>query len=314
LASSLLQPHSLPRVKLYFCPLDLSLMNIEQAQIIQSWLSKVESVKVSRYIQLSARDKGLMVRGYLRGVLSVCSGFNHDEPKGNKGIAPGEWCFEYGEKGKPSLIQQQRELTGLEFNISHSGDWLVIAVIKSSWDESGSLGSTSMAENIELGVDIERYRTSTNIYPILNHYFTQDESESLLALDEHDQRERFFDLWALKESYIKAKGLGLALSLKSFSFGFTPMTSHELGLFEHNKLIDTLSLFSDIKLYFHQQPSLIESKEEDVLKSGVASDEWSVFLGRLNTEYRFAVSIGCTQSFGLEAHKMSLACLLMQYQ
>ncbi len=306
MAPKLLQPHSLPTVKLYFCPLDLTSMNIEQAQIIQSWLSEAESVKVSRYIQLTARDKGLMVRGFLRGILSICSGYKHDEPKGDKGIAPSDWCFEYGEKGKPSLIQEQRELTGLEFNISHSGDWLVIAVIKHSLDE------TSMADNIELGVDIERYRTSTNIYPILNHYFTKDESESLLTLNENDQRERFFDLWALKESYIKAKGLGLALSLKSFSFGFTQAMEHELALYEDNVHIETLSVLCNLSLNFDKDASLTESREDAVSRS--ASDGWSVFLGRLNSEYRFAVSIGSAGDVDLEVHRMKLSSLLVQYQ
>ncbi|RTR32680.1 4'-phosphopantetheinyl transferase superfamily protein [Shewanella atlantica] len=299
MAPKLLQPHSLPTVKLYFCPLELTSMNFAQAQLIQSWLSEDESVKVSRYIQLNARDKGLMVRGYLRGILSICSGYKHDDSMADKVIAPNEWRFQYGEKGKPCLVAEQREMTGLEFNISHSGDWLVIAVSKDS---------AAVSEDIELGVDIERYRTSTNIYPILNHYFTQGESESLLALDEHEQRDRFFDLWALKESYIKAKGLGLALSLKSFSFGFTQVTSHELVLYEDNTPIETLSLLSDLELNFHKETSLTEPKQDAVSK--YASDEWSLFLGRLNSEYRFAVSIGSGANFGIEAHKMDLGSLL----
>lgn len=278
-------------------------MNFAQAQLIQSWLSEDELVKVSRYIQLTARDKGLMVRGYLRGILSICSGYKHDGPMADKGIAPNEWRFQYGEKGKPSLIAEQRDMTGLEFNISHSGDWLVIAVIKHS---------AAVSEDIELGVDIERYRTSTNIYPILNHYFTQDESESLLALDEHEQRERFFDLWALKESYIKAKGLGLALSLKSVSFGFGQATDHELALYEDNTLIETLSLMRNLNLNFHKEASLTESSTDVVRQP--ASDEWSLFLGRLNSEYRFAVTVGFAGEFGIEAHKMDLGSLLAQYQ
>jgi len=311
LAPKLLQACSLPTVELYFCPLDITAMNFAQAQLIQSWLSEEESIKVSRYIQLNARDKGLMVRGYLRGILSICSGYKHDEPMGDKGIAPGDWHFQYGEKGKPSLVPKQREMTGLEFNISHSGDWLVIAVIKLSCGQSGSLMPASMVESIELGVDIERSRTSTNIYPILNHYFTKDESESLLALDEHEQRDRFFDLWALKESYIKAKGLGLALSLKSFSFGFSHIMNQELALYEDNALIETLSLQSNLELNLHKEAPITESST-DVVRLP-ASDEWSIFLGRLNSEYRFAISIGLAGDLDLEAHKMSLGSLLAQY-
>ncbi|WP_394147501.1 4'-phosphopantetheinyl transferase family protein [Shewanella atlantica] len=278
-------------------------MSPAQVQLIHSWLSTEESAKVSRFTQASARDRGLMVRGYLRGILSLCSGF--EGISCDRALVPGDWRFQYGDKGKPSLVPEQREKSGLEFNISHSGDWLLIAVIKDSMTAPG---------HIELGVDIERYRASTDIYPILNHYFTQDESDSLLALDEEGQRDRFFDLWALKESYIKAKGLGLALSLKTFSFGFTQVREGSLALYEDNTLIESLSLLSHLDLYIHDEGSSARQNEEGRTHLKIADDEWSVFLGRLDSEYRFAVTVGSRARYALDADKMELACLLARYQ
>ena len=186
-------------VDLFFIP--LSDISLPQTSLAQSWLSDDELAKVARYRDPKAQMKGLQVRAALRAVLSRYAD-----------LSPHEWCFEYGAKGKPSLTAKLQQQTGLEFNLSHSGDWLLIGVTQFHGVESGLFG-----------VDIERSRPKTDIYPILNHYFSAQETAALLTLvDEASQRQRFFDLWALKESYIKATGLGLAQSLKSFAFELKP--------------------------------------------------------------------------------------------
>ncbi|MBB1382516.1 4'-phosphopantetheinyl transferase superfamily protein, partial [Shewanella sp. SR41-2] len=194
----------------YFVPLNGALSPADyEAGLALGWLTDDEVAKVSRYRSVSARNNGLQVRLGLRAVLSL-----HSELK------PNEWRFNYGAKGKPALTPDLLAKTGLHFNLSHSGEWLMIGILIASNAEQKTEPTSEDVSNewvcrpqqaICFGVDIERERSSTDIVPILNHYFTDAETNTLLQLPEELQRQRFFDLWSVKESYIKARGLGLAL-------------------------------------------------------------------------------------------------------
>jgi phosphopantetheine--protein transferase-like protein len=181
-------------VHLYLLP--LTAINSSQRALLLKCLSDDEQAKVGRY-QPKSRNNALIVRAGLRHVLSLHSA-----------LSPNEWQFDYGKQGKPELTAAQYAQTGINFNLSHSGDWLLIGVLQ----------APAHGKRYALGVDIERRRDSTNIHTILKRYFAEAEISDLLALDASKQRDRFFDLWALKESYIKACGKGLAMVLASFSF------------------------------------------------------------------------------------------------
>jgi len=51
--------------------------------------------------------------------------------------------------------------------------------------------------------------------------FSERERSELALLDAIGQRRRFFELWTLKEAYIKAVGMGLALPLRAITFGLS---------------------------------------------------------------------------------------------
>nr|ABF00130.1 polyunsaturated fatty acid synthase [Pseudoalteromonas sp. DS-12] len=309
------------------------------------WLSSDERAKVQRYKFPKARHNGLIVRAFLRAVLSQHSDERTYIPFGE--IRPNEWRFEYGDKGKPRLCHCQFAKTGVHFNLSHSGEWLMVAICtadnkgakQESKEEDDRNERVCRPQAIEFG-DIERERNSTNIHPILSHYFSEAETRTLFALPEALQRQRFFDLWAVKESYIKAKGLGLALSLKSFAFDIMPSsenflhpnapkshlhcdvdisdfiadhkTGHQLNqrwvLLKQHEGLALLPKSSGNKPNAEHQKSgagLIDSKEPQMN----AWDVWQCYMGRLDEEYRFAVSIGqpqqikciATQEFSIKA-------------
>jgi 4'-phosphopantetheinyl transferase len=268
----------------YFVPLNGALSPADyEVGLALGWLSDDELAKVGRYKSVSARHNALQVRIALRAVLSLHSA-----------LKPQQWRFIYGAKGKPALTQDLLALTGLHFNLSHSGQWLMIGVLIAPNAEEKTEPTIDGASNewvynpeqdICFGVDIERQRSSTDIVPILNHYFTQTETNTLLQLPEALQRQRFFDLWAVKESYIKARGLGLALSLKSFSVDFSQAEQCNIPLQRADNHSQSIELLKPVKLNFTDS------------KQPVATDfSWQTVMGRLDNEYRFAVTLGLANS------------------
>jgi len=107
-----------------------------------------------------------------------------------------EILFEENEHEKPLLKGIDRHY----FNISHSGNQVVVAFSQ---------------ENI--GVDVEKAKGDRR--KIAKRFFTPSEIEDLEALEnEEEQMHYFYQLWTLKESYMKAIGSGMTMSLSSFAF------------------------------------------------------------------------------------------------
>lgn len=70
----------------------------------------------------------------------------------------------------------------------------------------------------EIGIDIENIQERNNIEGLAEHCFNKDEQCYILAGKKMYLRHRFFQMWTLKESYIKAYGKGLAIALKDLHF------------------------------------------------------------------------------------------------
>jgi len=265
-------------VQLWFCSLSQLDDNEHQVDHLKRWLSGDELDKVARYRKKEAKTRALYIRSFLRAILSQYAP-----------ISPEQWQFVYGDKGKPALVIDQRIQTGIEFNLSHSGDYLFVGII------------LSKNEELRLGVDIEYTRARTHIYPILEHHFSSQEVSALLALPEHLQRQRFFDLWALKESYIKATGQGLSTSLKSFGFDLSMVKKESLSIlpFVHARqsAIPACSLKGkyenrNIELYRDIPLDIFDNKGDLFVHRQDNQIHWQSCFGRLDTDYRFAVSLG----------------------
>lgn len=101
---------------------------------------------------------------------------------------PKDFSFLKNENGKPYLSADVNEIN-LQFNISHSGDYLALAV----------------AKNNSVGVDIEKHRDGTYFEKISKKYFTDLEREYIFS-NGAANAERFFEIWTAKEAGVKSFG------------------------------------------------------------------------------------------------------------
>ncbi len=156
-------------------------------------LSGEERARQARFRFAADQRRFLVTRALVRTVLSRYAA-----------VRPQDWCFCAGPHGRPA-ISAPSPVPALEFNISHSSDLVM-------------LGITS---GRALGIDAESFEAREADIDGLDRYFAPQESAALLALPPAARRRRFFELWTLKESYIKARGLGLAIALDAFRFELT---------------------------------------------------------------------------------------------
>jgi len=70
----------------------------------------------------------------------------------------------------------------------------------------------------EIGIDVENITRTVDTAELAPSVFAPAELADFREAGLEDQRERFFSYWTLKESYIKARGMGLSLPLDAFWF------------------------------------------------------------------------------------------------
>jgi 4'-phosphopantetheinyl transferase len=119
-------------------------------------------------------------------------------------VAPGQWRFETGRFGRPAISTKQAGDPPLNFNLSHTHGLVACAI----------------GRGTRLGIDIERCDRVTEGVGIAARLFTPAEVWLLANTPRDEVEMRFVELWTLKESYIKAIGVGLSLPLNSFGFSF----------------------------------------------------------------------------------------------
>lgn len=144
-------------------------------------LSDDELQRLNEYRSASAANEFLIARALLRTALGE-----------RLNCPPQQLRFDRDVEGKPFLREPVG--TGWRFNLSHSRDWVVLAL--------STVG--------DIGVDVEAHERRNQLPAIARRFFSEREQRSFDGLDGERWRQQFFAIWTLKEAHAKALGCGLA--------------------------------------------------------------------------------------------------------
>jgi 4'-phosphopantetheinyl transferase len=150
-------------------------------------LGAEEAQRYGRFTLERARRQYLVTRALVRAALS----WHHP-------TEPAAWQFRSNAHGRPELTPH----SDLRFNASHCDGLVVCAV----------------ATGVEVGVDVEPHVRGAEILPIASRVLSRSELQTLARSPPAARGALALSLWVLKESYGKARGVGLDLSVRSLSF------------------------------------------------------------------------------------------------
>jgi 4'-phosphopantetheinyl transferase len=150
-------------------------------------------VRAERFVFPRDKDYFIAARGTLRELLGQYLG-----------RAPEEIELQTNKWGKPALKESGGE--PIHFNLSHSHGMAVYV----------------FSQEGEAGIDIEKIRPELDAEEIAKRYFSENEIRELQSLRLELRTEGFFLCWTRKEAYVKARGEGLGIPLRSFEVSLTP--------------------------------------------------------------------------------------------
>jgi 4'-phosphopantetheinyl transferase len=140
-----------------------------------------EIARANRYFHLKDKNRSIISRGALRIILGKYLNQRPDLIE-----------FGIGKNKKPYILNTNE--TDLHYNISHSGDWILIAI-----------------SNSETGADTEFINHDFRYTEVIADNFTADE---ISYVKQNASVDRFFMLWTRKEALTKATAKGLDEDLK----------------------------------------------------------------------------------------------------
>jgi 4'-phosphopantetheinyl transferase len=143
----------------------------------------LDEQELQRAKRLLSHDKArafVVARTRLRQILS-----------GYLDMAPQSLRFSYGPAGKPALVDLA---DAPAFNLAHSGNWGVCAVVSRG----------------EVGVDVETIRSGLDYAKLAQRFFSETENQWLSACPEPRRLRCFYRIWTRKEAWLKGKGGGFS--------------------------------------------------------------------------------------------------------
>ncbi len=162
-----------------------------RVEALKGLLCDEERERAARFHFDRHRRRYIVARGALRVILG---GYLDAEPDRTR--------FSYSDKGKPSLADEWAG-SKIDFNVSHSHELAVYAFARARL----------------VGIDVEQIRSKPVAEELAERFFSPRECDLFLDLPRDRKQEVFFDLWTLKEAYLKATGEGVS-GLENIEIGF----------------------------------------------------------------------------------------------
>ena len=160
-----------------------------------NWISRERRAKIARYQHQKDARRSLAAELLMRRAAALWLS-----------LRPDRLSFDHNPYGRPYLANVRH----FKFNVSHSGDYVVIAVSRRT-----------------VGVDIERIGRCD--HALADRFFSPAEGRYLRSLPDSERERAFTMLWTLKECYTKAEGKGLLIPFSSFGFQLKPVIRLEGG-------------------------------------------------------------------------------------
>jgi len=199
-------------------PLDLSLARgqldlwrfslarpLAEIERLACLLNEMERLRAARLLDRGKAHAFIASRGRLRTILARYL----DQ-------APAALEFSFGPQGKPRLAGSCE--ASLCFNLSHSGDWGLLAVTAGS----------------PVGVDIELIDDQVAYESLAVRFFSPEEKAALAQFSPVRRRRGFFRIWTRKEALLKGLGTGWSgrstpLPYEDWSIRTLPVAPRMLG-------------------------------------------------------------------------------------
>ncbi len=177
--------------------------NTDLASVTEAGIQPQEREQADRYQSDLRRQQYIASRAMLRALLADHTG----KPASSFELVADD-------RGKPLCVD------GPAVSISHSGDIVACAVMDAG----------------QIGIDVEFPGRPRNISGIAERYFSPQEAEWLAARES----DHFYQLWVLKEAWLKATGIGIAGGLDQLRCVVEP---------PHVRLLDDSAPVAALRLY-----------------------------------------------------------------
>lgn len=211
----------------------------EELKLACSCIQEEERRRLAKFVFRDDFDASIIGRLMMRKFVAEATGMDYDAIE-----------LARDEREKPFWRNSSGSDCLVDFNVSHQGDYCVLA------------GSVSGERDRKIGVDVMKMEYTggkplSEFFRLMTRNFSPSEWESIRSKKSDDgQIGAFMRHWCLKESYVKNVGVGITVDLQKISFC---LGSQELSL--ETPTMDT-KLFLNGKLAtdWKFEESLIDSQ------------------------------------------------------